>query len=112
MTAGDAMVARRHPIRALLWGFLVGIGVSVYLTLVFPVIVLDSIPGAAIKMAVVAVVVAVVMMLLTVFVLPPRKPKGVPPARRTAAAPPAGAAEGDTIVAAGEEAPGAPDHPA
>jgi hypothetical protein len=98
MTTTSATIAHRHPIRALVWGLFVGIGVSIYGALVFPIIALDSIPSAATKMAIVAVVVAVVMMLLTMYVLPPKKPEGLPPASGVAAAaPPAVTGESDTI---------------
>ena len=90
-----ATVRNRHPIRALLWGLLVGIGVAIYLTLVFPVIRLESVTSAAIQMGVVAVAVAVVLMLLTMFVIPPKKPKGPPPARRASPRPAAPAPEPD-----------------
>ncbi len=72
-------VRKRHPIRALLWGLFIGIGVAIYLTLVFPVIVLDSIASTAVKMALVAVGVAVAMMVITMYVIPPKKPKGLQP---------------------------------
>ncbi|MDH3729517.1 MAG: hypothetical protein OES13_00125 [Acidimicrobiia bacterium] len=74
-------VRQRHPIRALLWGLLIGISVAIYLTLVFPVIVLDTVSSAAIKMALVAVGVAVVMMVITMYLIPPKQPKGSRPGR-------------------------------
>ncbi|MEE8330483.1 MAG: hypothetical protein V3R84_01800 [Acidimicrobiia bacterium] len=72
-------VRKRNPIRASPRGLFIGIGVAIYLTLVFPVIVLDSIASTAVKMALVAVGVAVVMMVITMYAIPPKKPKWLHP---------------------------------
>ena len=70
-------VTRRHPIRAAVWGFLLGLGVAVYLIAVFPVIALDSITGVAIQGAIVVGGVMVVSILWGLFG-PAKKPKGLP----------------------------------
>lgn len=93
-------VAKRHPIRALLWGLLIGIGVAIYLTLVFPVIVLDSVSAAVLKMAIVALGVAVIMMVVTMYVIPPKKPKGPAPGR---AAPGSSTTADETVPTADTE---------
>ena len=72
-------VTKRHPIRAALWGFVLGLAVTLYLTVVFPVIGLDTVPGVATKAAIVIVVTMVVSVLWGLFG-PAKKPKGRPPA--------------------------------
>lgn len=73
------LVTKRHPIRAALWGFLAGLGVLIYLTLVWPVIGLDGTTSVAIKAA---IVVGGVMVLAVVWSMlaPAKKPKSPAPA--------------------------------
>ena len=72
------MVTKRHPIRAALWGFVAGLGLLLYLTVVWPVIGLDGTTSVAIKAA---VIIGAVMVLAVVWamVAPPKKAKGQPP---------------------------------
>lgn len=77
---------KRHPIRAALWGLILGLGVFVYLTFVWPVILLDNVTNVALKGAVVVVGVMVLATLWGLFG-PAKKPKGMAPV--AAAAPPA-----------------------
>lgn len=69
---------RRHPGRAAAWGFLLGLGVFVYLTFVWPVIALDSWTSVTVKAVVVVLVVMAVSVLWGLFG-PARKPKGPAP---------------------------------
>ena len=50
---------KRHPIRGAIWGLILGLGVVIYLTLVFPVIALESISQVATQGIIVIVVVMV-----------------------------------------------------
>ena len=77
---------KRHPGRAAFWGLLLGLGVFVYLTFVWPVIGLDDTKTVAIKGA---LVVGGVMLLSILWGLfgPARKPKGAAPAHADAAPP-------------------------
>lgn len=43
------MQLRRHPGRAAFWGLLLGLGIAVYLTFVWPVIGLDGVAAVAVK---------------------------------------------------------------
>ena len=66
---------KRHPIRAALWGFILGLGVVIYLTLVFPVIALERVNSVATQ-----AVIVIVMIVSIVWGLygPAKKPKGSP----------------------------------
>ncbi|MBN2113310.1 MAG: hypothetical protein JW785_04200 [Acidimicrobiia bacterium] len=77
---------KRHPVRAALWGLILGLGVFVYLTFVWPVIGLDDWKAVALKGA---LVVGGVMLLSIFWGLfgPAKKPKGPAPAYVPAAAP-------------------------
>ena len=77
---------KRHPVRAALWGLILGLGVFVYLTFVWPVIGLDDVKTVAVKGA---LVVAGVMVLAIFWGLfgPARKPRGAAPAYADAAPP-------------------------
>jgi hypothetical protein len=77
---------KRHPVRAALWGLILGLGVFVYLTFVWPVIGLDDVKTVVVKGA---LVVAGVMVLAIFWGLfgPARKPRGVAPAHADAAPP-------------------------
>ena len=77
---------KRHPVRAALWGLILGLGVFVYLTFVWPVIGLDDVKTVAVKGA---VLVGGVMLLSILWGLfgPAKKPKGAPPAFADAAPP-------------------------
>jgi hypothetical protein len=50
---------RRHPLRGAFWGLLLGLGIGLYLTFVFPVIGLDGLGSSMTKLAIVALAVAV-----------------------------------------------------
>ena len=71
---------QRHPVRGAIWGLTLGLGIAVYLTLVWPVIGLDDYRAVAIKWG---LVVGGVMLLSILWGLfgPARKPKGVAPAQ-------------------------------
>jgi hypothetical protein len=77
---------KRHPWRAAIWGLILGLGVFVYLTFVWPVIGLDDASAVALKGA---LVVGGVMLLAILWGLfgPARKPKGAAPAFADAAPP-------------------------
>jgi hypothetical protein len=77
---------KRHPWRAAVWGLILGLGVFVYLTFVWPVIGLDDVSAVALKGA---LVVGGVMLLAILWGLfgPARKPKGAAPAFADAAPP-------------------------
>lgn len=82
------VVTTRHPIRAALWGILIGVGLIIWFTFAQPVIGIDSASSVLIKWGVLllgSMAVAVVLALI----LPAKKPKGSPPA---ASAPAAGSA--------------------
>ena len=66
---------QRHPVRGAIWGFILGLGIAIYLTFVWPVIGLDDVAMVAIKWA---LIVGGVMLLSILWGLfgPPRKPKG------------------------------------
>ena len=71
---------KRHPWRAAIWGLILGLGVFVYLTFVWPVIGLDDAKGAAVALKG-GLVVGGVMLLAMLWGLfrPARKPKGAAP---------------------------------
>jgi hypothetical protein len=94
---------KRHPVRAALWGFILGLGVFVYLTFVWPVIGLDNVASVALKAAAVVVGVMLLAILWGLFG-PAKKPKGPAPAT-AAAAPPAPAEEPAPPAPAEETAP-------
>jgi len=77
---------QRKPGMAALWGFLIGLGIVIYLIFVFPVIGLDSLANVALKAA---LIVAAVMALSVLWGLfgPARKPKGPAPAEQPPPAP-------------------------
>jgi len=70
---------QRHPVRGAFWGLILGLGIAVYLTLVWPVIGLDDYQAVAVKWA---LVVGGVMLLSILWGLfgPAKKPKGAAPA--------------------------------
>ena len=70
---------KRHPIRGALWGLLLGLGVFIYVTLVFPVIALESL-SSVITQGVIIVVVVMILSMLWGLYGPAKKPKGPPPA--------------------------------
>ena len=76
---------KRHPVRGALWGLVLGLGVFVYLTFVWPVIGLDDVTAVAIKGGAVVGSVMLAAILWGLFG-PAKKPKGPVPAD---AAPPA-----------------------
>jgi len=71
----------RRPGRAVVFGFMWGLGLAIYLIFVNPVIGLDTIGSVATKAGIV-VVGAIVLSLLYAYLAPPKKPKG--PAPRSA----------------------------
>jgi len=70
---------RRHPGRGAIWGLVLGLGIAVYLTFVWPVIGLDDYKAVAIKWALVVGGVMLASILWGLFG-PARKPKGAAPA--------------------------------
>jgi len=93
---------KRHPVRAAIWGFILGLGVFVYLTFVWPVIGLDNVTSVALKGAAVVVGVMLLAILWGLFG-PAKKPKGVAPFTADAA-PPAPAEDAPPPAAAEETA--------
>jgi len=69
---------KRHPLRGLLWGLVLGLGMGVFLTFVWPVIGLDNVRSVAIKWALIVGGIMFLSMLWGLFG-PARKPKGAPP---------------------------------
>jgi type VI protein secretion system component VasK len=69
---------QRHPGRGAIWGLILGLGIAVYLTFVWPVIGLDDYKAVAVKWA---LVVGGVMLLSILWGLfgPARRPKGAAP---------------------------------
>ena len=78
---------KRHPIRGAIWGLILGLGVFVFLTLVFPVIVLESVSQVATQGVIVIVIVMVLSVLWGLYG-PAKAPKGSPPARAASMAEP------------------------
>lgn len=78
---------QRHPLRGLLWGLVLGLGVGVFLTFVWPVIGLDNVRSVAIKWALIVGGIMFLSMLWGLFG-PARKPKGAAPAYGMASAAP------------------------
>jgi hypothetical protein len=70
---------KRHPWRAAIWGFILGLGVLVYLTLVWPVIGFDNVGSVVWKAALVVLGVMLLAILWGLFG-PAKKPKGSAPA--------------------------------
>ena len=75
---------KRHPWRAAIWGFVLGLGVLVYLTFVWPVIGFDDVFSVAWKAALVVVGTMLLAVLWGLFG-PAKKPKGPAPAYAEAA---------------------------
>ena len=70
---------KRHPIRAAIYGLILGLGISVLLTLVYPVIALESVRSVITQVVIVVVIVMVISALWGSFG-PAKAPKGSPPA--------------------------------
>lgn len=70
---------QRHPVRGAIWGLILGLGIAILLTFVWPVIGLDAVAMVAVKWA---LIVGGVMLLSILWGLfgPARKPKGQAPA--------------------------------
>lgn len=79
---------QRHPLRGLLWGLVLGLGVSILLTFVWPVIGLDSVRSVAIKWIIVVGAIMFLSMLWGLFG-PARGPKGAAQASVTGGGAPA-----------------------
>jgi Na+/proline symporter len=90
---------KRHPIRGAIWGLILGLGVVVYLTLVFPVIALESVSQVATQGIIVIIVVMVLSVLWGMYG-PAKAPKGSAP--MSAEPPPAEAMPAETTT---DEAP-------
>ena len=95
---------QRHPVRAAIWGLVLGLGVGVYLTFVWPVIGLDDVETVALKWAVVVGAVMVLSIFWGLFG-PAKKPRGMAPAYADVAPP---ALIEETPPPAPEEAPPPP----
>lgn len=78
---------QRHPVRGAAWGFLLGLGIAIALTFVWPVVGLDNIAGVAVKWALIVGGVMLISILWGLFG-PARRPKGAGPAVAYQAAPP------------------------
>ncbi|MBU1226847.1 MAG: hypothetical protein KJ698_06535 [Actinobacteria bacterium] len=104
MTMADTTIKRR-PIRAALYGLMLGISIWYFLQFQFASFALDSVTGVATR----AVIVIVATMLLAVvwaYLAPARKPKGAAPAPGPAApGPEAAAAPSPTIEEAASDLP-------
>jgi hypothetical protein len=69
---------RRHPVRGAIWGLVLGLGIAVYLTFVWPVIGLDDYKAVAVKWALIVGGIILLSILWGLFG-PARKPKGATP---------------------------------
>ncbi len=78
---------KRHPIRGAIWGLILGLGVFVFLTLVFPVIVLESVSQVATQ-GVIVIVVVMVLSIVWGLYGPAKAPKGPSPVSAAAMAEP------------------------
>ena len=85
-------VVKRHPIRGAIWGFVMGLGVTVYLIL-FAVIGISSITGTIVTAVIISLVFAGLGVAWAMFG-PAKKPKGPAPAA-AGSAPPAAPAASD-----------------
>ena len=79
---------QRHPVRGAAWGLILGLGIAIALTFVWPVIGLDDIAMVAVKWALVVGGVTLLSILWGLFG-PARRPKGSAPAPVYDQAPPA-----------------------
>lgn len=68
----------RHPLRGLLWGLVLGLGVAVLLTFVWPVVGLDNVRSVAIKWVAIVGAIMFISMLWGLFG-PARRPRGAAP---------------------------------
>jgi hypothetical protein len=93
---------KKHPIRAALYGFILGLGVAVLLTFVYPVIALETASSVATQWVIVVVVVMIISAVRGPFG-PAKAPKG--PAPVTAGSPPP-AADGPPAAESAPEANG------
>ena len=70
-------IVKRRPGRAAAWGFLLGLAVVLYLTVVWPVIAFDSWTSVVTKAVIVIIVVMALSVLWGLFG-PAKRPKGAP----------------------------------
>lgn len=84
---------KRRPIRAALYGLLLGISIWYFLQFEFATFGLDSI-GGVVTRAIIVIVATMAVAVIWAYVAPARKPKGAPPAD-TPDAPAAPVAAGD-----------------
>jgi len=71
------MTTKRHPIRAALYGLMLGFSIWYFLQFEFASFALDSTSGVITK-AVVVIGATVLLAVVWAYVAPPRKPKGAP----------------------------------
>ncbi len=98
---------KRHPIRAAFWGLVLGLGVFILLTLVYPVIALESVSSVA-KQGVIVIVIVMALSVVWGLYGPAKKPKGRPPRTSEPMAPAEsegdGEDTGDTSMGESDEA--------
>ncbi len=95
---------RRHPIRGVLWGLMMGVGLTL-------VLVITKVIDLDLTMMIVVTVVAIVVGVLWSTVGPAKEPKGPPPATMTASSAPAPSRFDDFTDPADPDAPDEPDRP-
>ena len=78
------MTIKRRPIRAALYGLMLGFSIWYFLQFQFAMFSLDSTSGVITK-AVIVIVVTMALSVAWAYVAPPRKPKGEAPASETPA---------------------------
>ena len=76
----------RHPVRGAVWGLILGLGVFVYLTLVFAVIPLESV-SQVITQGVIVILIVMVLSIVWGLYGPAKAPKGPAPAEAAPAEP-------------------------
>jgi hypothetical protein len=89
------MTIKRHPIRAALYGLMLGFSIWYFLQFQFAVFNLDS-TGGVITKAVIVIVATMALSVAWAYVAPPRKPKGEAPASAAPEPTPAAAASPTT----------------
>ena len=105
------VVTKRHPIRAALWGILLGLGLIIWFTFAQPVIGFDNIASVLTKWGIVLVG-AMVLAIVLALILPAKKPKGPPPDAAHPTTAVAGTAAATAADPAQQDQPADPQAPA
>lgn len=104
----ETMKVKRHPIRAALYGLMLGFSIWYFLQFQFSTFGLDSV-GGVVTRAVIVIVAVMALSVVWAYLAPPKKPKGAPAAAAPAPAPPpAPVAEQPAPVEAADDEPPLP----